>query len=105
MPEILEALNKEVERKGIAILEEHRKKLQKRLSHISAGFLFDKTNNALNDSGEEIMTIPEYEQILVDQSRHIIESSKSIKPLLVQIEDLVQETCEAVDVGRDINEV
>jgi hypothetical protein len=100
----LKLSKKNEERKGIAILKEHRKKLQKRLSHISPVFLFDKTNNVLKDNGEDIMTIPEYEQILVDQSRNINESDKRIKPLLVQIQDLVQETSEDVDVGTHLDE-
>ncbi len=34
------------------------------------------------------MTISKYEQTLADQSRHIIESDKTMKPILDKIEDL-----------------
>jgi hypothetical protein len=87
MPKCLESLNVEIKEKGTAILKQHREKLQKRLSDIGPGFLFDRTDKAL--SKNNIMTISKYEQRLADQSRHIIESDEIIKPILDKIEDLV----------------
>ena len=58
------------------------------LLHIGPGFLFDRTDRALLKKHENIMTISKYEQTLADQSRHIIESDKTMKPILDKIEDL-----------------
>ena len=70
------SLTEEIKEKGIAILRQHRKKLQDRLSDIGPGFLFDRTDKVLLKKGDdEIMTISKYEQTLADQSRHIIESN------------------------------
>jgi hypothetical protein len=93
IPECLESLNDKVKEKGIAILKQGREKLQDRLSDIGPGFLFDKTNVVLKDSAEDIMmmTIPKYEETLIEHSRQIIESDKSIRPLLDKIEDLAKE--------------
>ncbi len=38
-----------------------------------------------------LLTIPKYEEVLADHSRHIIESDESIKPLLKEIEELAKE--------------
>ena len=89
MPKCLEYLNVEIKEKGTAILKQHREKLQERLSDIGAGFLFDRTDRALLKKHENIMTISKYEQTLTDQSRHIIESDKTMKPILDKIEDLI----------------
>jgi hypothetical protein len=67
-------------------------KLQDRLSDIGPGFLFDRTDRALLKKCENnIMTISKYEQTLTDQSLHIIESAKIMKPILDKIEDLDNE--------------
>ena len=91
MPKCLESLNVEIKEKGTAILKEHREKLQERLSDIGPGFLFDRTDKVLLKKGDDddIMTISKYEQTLADQSRHIIESDKTMKPILDKIEDLI----------------
>jgi hypothetical protein len=88
MPKCLESLNDKVKEKGIAILKQRREKLQDRLSDIGPGFLFDRTDRALLNKGDDIMTISKYEQTLADQSRHIIESDGTMKPILDKIEDL-----------------
>ena len=59
----------------------------------------------LKDNGEYIMTVPKYEQTLIDHSRHIIESDKSIKPLLGQINELVEEVCKEGEEGKYDDEV
>jgi hypothetical protein len=80
------SLTEEIKEKGIAILRQHRKKLQDRLSDIGPGFLFDRTDKVLLKKGDdEIMTISKYEQ------RHIIESNGTMKPILDKIEDLDSE--------------
>ncbi|MFZ0326855.1 MAG: hypothetical protein WBP64_09640 [Nitrososphaeraceae archaeon] len=45
----------------------------------------------LLEQGSDIITIDKYEATLIDQSRHIIESDKRIKPLLDKIDDLISE--------------
>jgi len=43
------------------------------------------------------MTIPKYEETLIEQSRHIIESDKNIRPLLDKIDELVDDDDEDTD--------
>jgi hypothetical protein len=90
MPKCLEYLTEEIKEKGIAILKQHREKLQERLSDIGPGFLFDRTDKVLLKKGDDddSMTISKYEQTLADQLRHIIESDKTMKPSLDKICDL-----------------
>jgi hypothetical protein len=90
IPECLESLNDKVKEKGIAILKQRRKKLKDRLSNIGPGFLFDRTNRVLKNSAEDI-TISMYEEMLIEHSKHIIESDNGIRPLLDKIEDLTGE--------------
>jgi hypothetical protein len=92
MPECLESFNEKVKEKGVAILKGRRLKLQDRLSDIGPGFLFDRTDKVLLKKGDDdVMTISKYEQTLADQSRHIIESDETMKPILDKIEDLDNE--------------
>ena len=91
VPECLESLNDKVKQKGIAILKQRREKLQHRLYDIGPGFLFDRTNEVLKESAKVTMTIPKYEETLIEHSRRIIESDKSIRPLLGKIDELVDD--------------
>ncbi|HEY7082505.1 MAG TPA: hypothetical protein VH500_22680 [Nitrososphaeraceae archaeon] len=99
MPKCLESLNKRIEEIGIEIFKKWREELQKLLSTVGPGFLFDRTDRMLLERDNDIMTIDNYEATLTDHSRHIIESDKRIKPLLDEIDALnyvleEQETCE-----------
>jgi DNA topoisomerase VI subunit B len=86
IPGPLEKLNDIVEEKSTTILEKPREKLQKQLSNINNGFLFDRTNKVLPE-----YNIEKYKKSLTEQARKIIESNPKIKSLLENIEDLVTE--------------
>jgi hypothetical protein len=87
MPKCLEKLNEKVKKKGIEILKDRREKLQDKLANFEGGFLFDRTDNV----SDGLLTIPKYEEVLTEHSRHIIESDESIKPLLEEIEELAND--------------
>ncbi len=93
-PKALELLNETVEKIGTAKLNKQREELRNKLSDIGPGFLFDRTDKVLQEQrlktgkGEPIMTIAKYEEVIVDQSRRIIESDEILKPFLEEIEDL-----------------
>jgi hypothetical protein len=92
MPKSLELLNETIEKIGTAIFKKRREKLGKSLSDIGPGLLFDRTDKVLQEQEtkkgkEEIMTISKYEKSIAEQSRRIIESDETLKPLLDKIED------------------
>jgi hypothetical protein len=87
MPKCLEELNEKVKKKGIEILKDRRKIVQDKLASFEDCFLFDRTD----DVSDGLLTIPKYEEVLVDHSRHVIESDESIKPLLEEIEKLAKD--------------
>ena len=87
MPKCLEKLNEKVKKKGIEILKERKEQLQDKLANFEGGFLFDRTDRV----SDGLLTIPKYEEVLTNHSRHIIESDESIKPLLKEIEELAQD--------------
>ena len=85
-PSCLEKLEDIIEEKGTTILEKQREGLQKRLSNIENGFLFDSTNRILPE-----YNIDKYEAEITKQSRNIIENNCDMKPLLEKIEDIMTE--------------
>jgi hypothetical protein len=93
-PKVLESLNETFEKIGTATLKEPREKLSDKLSDIGPGLLFDRADKALQErqlktgKGDAIMTIGKYEEAIIEQSQHIIESDAIIKPFLDEIEDL-----------------
>ena len=100
VPECLESLNNMIKEKGVGLFKKRRAELQKRLSKIEPGFLFDRTDRVLLERGNEIITIDKYEATLIDHSRHIIESDKRIRPLLDKIDDLTTVLEEQEDKDR-----
>ena len=84
----------------LGYLRNRRAELQKRLSKIGPGFLFDRTDRVLLERGSDIITIDKYEATLIDHSRHIIESDKRIRPLLDKIDDLTTVLDEQEDEDR-----
>jgi hypothetical protein len=85
-PKCLEKLEDILKEKGTTILEIQREGLEKRLSNIKNGFLFDRTNKVLPD-----YNIEKYEEGILEQSQKIIENNSDMKPLLEKIEDIVIE--------------
>jgi hypothetical protein len=93
-PRALESLNETVEKIGTAKLKERHEQLRDKISDIGPGFLFDRTDQVLQEQrlktgkGDDMMTIAKYEEAIVDQSRRIIESDETLRPFLEEIEDL-----------------
>ena len=90
-----------MEKFGTDILEKRRDKLIENLSDIGPGLLFDRTDKVLQEQQEakigneergfndnSIMTISKYEAEIAQQSQHIVESNKTLKPFIDKIEDL-----------------
>ena len=73
---------------GTAISIKQLDKLREKLSNISPGLLFDRTDKVLQEQDDSIMTIGKYEEEIAKQSRHIIESNEILKLFLAKIEDL-----------------
>jgi hypothetical protein len=90
MPKPVQLLNENIEKSGTSILKKRREKLRKRLSDISPGLLFDRTDKVLQEQrtngNDNIMTIGKYEEAIAKQSQNIIELA--LKPILDKIKDL-----------------
>jgi 5S rRNA maturation endonuclease (ribonuclease M5) len=92
IPKPLKSLNENIEKIGTAILKKRGEKLRESLSDIGPGLLFDRTDRVLQEQEtkkgkEDVMTISKYEKSIAEQSRRIIESDGTLKPLLDKIED------------------
>ena len=93
IPQVLQDFNDKVKKVGTEAVAKQLVRLRNNLSNINGGFLFDRTNDILqeHEDGEQttiaIIGIPEYDRILKDHIRHVIESNESVKELIDKIAD------------------
>ena len=84
VPMPLQKLNDLVRHTGTMVFKSRREELLNKLSNIRGGLLFDRTNRILPE-----YTIGEYEENLAVQSRKIVESNETMRPLVKGCQDLL----------------
>lgn len=96
VPETLQKFNDMMEERGKLILNNRRTQLQNRLSNFKGGFLFDRTNRVLPN-----YNIRSYEESIAYQSKKIIESDRNTKPVLEELENLMDRMWRAEKIGKE----